>query len=387
MTDKAAGINTSGTAAADDTAGQAEPGAPSTYSWQKVATIVALLAVCAGIWYYVVTGPWRNATQEGPIADMIRPPVAGHMNGFDVSNASIPKDEIMHGGPPRDGIPAILDPRFESASDTDYLRDDDKILGIEHNGKVKGYPYRILVRHEIANDEIGGLPIMATYCPLCGTGMIFERTYNGKELTFGVSGLLYNSDVLMYDHQTESLWSQLKMEAVSGEMLGTKLKWLDAELMEWSAWKQKYPDSEVLSTDTGFNRSYAGEAYPFYEAQESTMFPVPQNRDELRNKAWVAGVIVDEQPKAYHIASLELLDAPLEDEVGSKKLTVAFDADSRHVTVTDSEGKEIPAVWAYWFAWQAFYPETELYAKEDGMEADQASGNGAQLPLVPQPGI
>lgn len=284
-------------------------------------------------------------------------------NGFDVSNALIPKKEIKKGGPPRDGIPAILKPKFIGAADADYLRDGDLVVGVEGDGEAKAYPLRILVWHEIANDTVGRDDVVITYCPLCGTCMTFDRTIDGKEFSFGVSGLLYNSDVLMYDHQTESLWSQLKMQAVAGPMVGTELSWEPSSQMTWKAWRTKHPDTKVLSTDTGFVRNYNKQPYAGYEDRERLFFPVPQHRDELKNKAWVVGVIVNGAPKAYPVRELEKSgDGPVRDIVGGKRVEIAYDADAQYAEVRERDtGEIIPNVRAYWFAWQAFYPATKLY--------------------------
>ncbi len=182
-------------------------------------------------------------------------------NGFDVSNATIPKSEILRGGPPRDGIPSIDEPKFLSVLDSDYLRDGDQIFGFVEKGDARAYPLRILVWHEIVNDTVGGRPIAVTYCPLCGTCMVFDRRTDEGELTFGVSGLLFNNDVLMYDRQTESLWSQLKMEAVAGPQVGQKMRWLASEQMTWAAWKERYPDSKVLSRESGYGGNYLSSPY------------------------------------------------------------------------------------------------------------------------------
>ncbi|MCH7958717.1 MAG: DUF3179 domain-containing protein [Candidatus Hydrogenedentes bacterium] len=285
------------------------------------------------------------------------------MNGFDLSNASIPIDEILRGGPPRDGIPAILHPKFVPVGGVDYLRDTDRVVGFVQDGIARAYPLRILVWHELVNDTVGGTPIVVTYCPLCGTSMIFRRDYSGKELTFGVSGLLYQSDVLMYDHRTESLWSQLKMQCISGSMLGTELTWLPAEEMTWSAWKERYPDSEVLSTDTGFRRSYTRMPYEGYENTERLFFPAPKYREELGNKEWVVGVIVNGSAMAYPVKQLEkLAGTPLDDTLGGVDIRIAYDETKRWARVTRSDGEEpLPHVNAFWFAWQAFYPNTGLY--------------------------
>ena len=312
----------------------------------------------------VSRGPMALKSGAGTPVRLAR--AATSFNGFDVSNATIPKSQILRGGPPRDGIPAIDNPKFLPVSAVDYLRDGDAVVGFVEQGEARAYPLRILVQHEIVNDTVGGRPIAVTYCPLCGTCMVFDRRYAGKELTFGVSGLLHNSDVLMYDRQTESLWSQLKMEAVSGPQVGRKMRWLASEQMTWAAWKERYPDSEVLSRETGYRRDYNRSPYAGYELMERTYFPVTKHRDDLKNKEWVVGVVVEGLAKAYPIAELEKMgSASLADTLGGVSLSISYDAKAQRVEVTErGTGKAIPSVRAFWFAWQAFYPRTELYAHE-----------------------
>lgn len=281
-------------------------------------------------------------------------------NGFDLSNAVVPENEIILGGPPRDGIPSIDNPKFIPASAVTYLKDDDIVIGLVEGGQAQAYPHRILIWHEVVNDTFAGESVMVTYCPLCGTGMVFSREIKGKERTFGVSGLLYQSDVLMYDRESESLWSQLGMKAISGPHVGTQLKWLRSEHMTWKAWRQKYPESQVLSTETGYQRDYGGSAYNSYFKSEKTMFPVPHTRKELPNKEWVIGVIINGQASAYPISDLPSGDE-LTDTVGGETISVSYNAKRKHPVVTGSEGRHIPSVLVFWFAWQAFYPETELW--------------------------
>ena len=159
-------------------------------------------------------------------------------NGFQVQPHAIPLEEILSGGPPKDGIPALMDPKFLSANEVDFLSPQDRVLGIQGTQQAKAYPITILNWHEIVNDTLDGTPVVITYCPLCGTGMGFLRTVGPHPLTFGVSGLLYQSDVLMYDHQTESLWSQIAMQAVTGKSLGQHLEPIFLEHTTWSAWRK-----------------------------------------------------------------------------------------------------------------------------------------------------
>lgn len=285
------------------------------------------------------------------------------LNGFDLSDVSIDLQEIASGGPPRDGIPSIDQPTFVDIAAVDYLQDDDIVISVSRNGVTRAYPTRILVWHEIVNDVLGEEAIAVTYCPLCGTGMVFASDIAGQRRSFGVSGLLYRSDVLMYDRETESLWSQLAMQAVSGAAKGAQLTWLVSEQLTWQAWRQRYPEGEVLSLDTGHHRHYAGEAYSTYFSSPKPMFAVPQWRRELPDKSWVIGIIVDGQPKAYPINTLtaETAEKSIHDVVGEQAIVVTYDAASQHATVTTKAGEAIPSVMVFWFAWQAFYPKTGLW--------------------------
>lgn len=281
----------------------------------------------------------------------LAPATFAQFNGFDVSNATVPRAEIRSGGPPRDGIPALLKPKFVKAGEATFLRDDDIVLGFAHGNEARAYPIRILNWHELVNDTVAGQNILVSYCPLCGTGMVFDR----GERTFGVSGLLYQSDVLMYDHQTESLWSQLKLEAIAGKAVGQKLKWLPSHQMTWRAWREKFPGTLALSTETGHRRDYDRDPYAGYERDERTIFPVPTHNRSLPNKELVAGILVNGKPRAYPLSRLPA-------ELTDGDLRIRYDAAARSVTVTDADGKELPVVVAYWFAWQAFYPATTVYS-------------------------
>lgn len=278
------------------------------------------------------------------------------LNGFKLSKLNIPQGEIRSGGPPRDGIPSIDKPDFIDPDKANFMKDEDLVLSYSHNGRTRAYPLRILVWHEIVNETIEGKPVLVTYCPLCGTAMIFDRMVEGKVRDFGVSGLLYQSDVLMYDREDESLWSQLKMEAVSGPLSGTALTLLPSSQLTWSAWKNKHPEGEVLSTKTGHRRHYSSSPYSNYFDSPGTMFPVPKHRDELPEKAWVVGVVVDGKAHAFPLADLTTTH-----KANHKGLVVTYDPKSQLATATGSSGENIPVTIVFWFAWQAFHPKTSIW--------------------------
>ena len=188
----------------------------------------------------------------------------------DFSRISVPSEEIVSGGPPKDGIPAVDDPRFESVESADaWLGENDPILVIERDGVVKAYPLGILIWHEIVNDEISGLPVTATFCPLCNTALVFVAEVDGTALDFGTTGRLRNSDLIMYDRQTESWWQQALGEAVVGDKLGAVLKLYPANQFGWSTVRENYPDALVLSRDTGYPdymARYGRNPYTGYDA-------------------------------------------------------------------------------------------------------------------------
>ncbi|MCI0744006.1 MAG: DUF3179 domain-containing protein [Verrucomicrobia subdivision 3 bacterium] len=309
----------------------------------------------------LVTGLLLQLTVTAIIVASASSALAQRANGFDLSNATIPTSEIRSGGPGKDGIRSIDRPKFVKPSQAKFLRDDDLVVSVTVGNTTRAYPLRILVWHEIVNDTISGQPVAVTYCPLCGTAMVFDPMIGGRRLTFGVSGLLYQSDVLMYDRQTQSLWSQLAMKAVAGKLVDTPLPWLASEHLTWAAWQERYPGGQVLSEATGEGRDYSRQAYPGYERQEKTMFPVPQYRSELRNKEWVAGIIVNGQAAAYPLAGLAR-SGEAEQEVGGVTVRVLFDPESKAVSVVNTlSGEPVPFVKVYWFAWQAFYPDTALW--------------------------
>lgn len=288
---------------------------------------------------------------------------ASSNNGFDLSNAIIPQDQIMRGGPPKDGIPAISNPKLIKASQADFLGDKDRIVGINIDGVTKAYPISILNWHEIVNDKINEQNFAITYCPLCGTAVAFDANIDGKVTEFGVSGLLYNSDVLLYDRNTDSLWSQISTQSISGEMVGTKLKMIPISHTTWRDWQQKHPDTLVLSDETGFFRDYTRDPYAGYGESPALYFQVNNRAPSTYHpKELVVGVEFGGVFKAYPFIELEKNDlASFTDSVNGTNITIHWDEENRAVTITDANDKEIAGIQGFWFAWFAFHPDTEVF--------------------------
>jgi len=283
-------------------------------------------------------------------------------NGFILSDLRIPLDEIMQGGPPRDGIPAINNPKFLKAGEGDFLSDEDEVLGIVKNGIAKAYPIRIMNYHEVVNDFFGEDPIIVTFCPLCGSGLAFSGNINGENRTFGVSGLLFNSDVLLYDRETESLWSQLMGQAVSGPSVDQNFELVAMEQTSWQDWKERNPNTQVLSTETGFTRDYSRLPYDGYESSPQLYFPVKNKNDALNTKERVIGISVGNVHKAYSFSKLSKAESlPISDIVNGSEILIHYNKESKSAKITDKEGNLLNGTTLFWFAWFAFHPDTEVY--------------------------
>ena len=282
-------------------------------------------------------------------------------NGFNLSGALIPEDKILSGGPPRDGIPALNAPKFVNADVADFLQPTDRVLGIARNGVAKAYPVSILNWHEIVNDAFADEPIAVTYCPLCGTGIAYLARAGDQVLKFGVSGLLYNSDMLLYDRKTQSLWSQIRKQAVSGPMKGERLEVIALMHTTWADWRQRHPDSLALSIDTDYPRDYTRNPYTGYEQSRALYFSVRDQDQRYHPKEWVLGIEIDGHFKAYPFVELEKSSGPVRDTLGVRNIMVIYDRRHRTAVAMNDNGDVFPTIVAYWFAWYAFHPATELY--------------------------
>ena len=284
-------------------------------------------------------------------------------NGFDLSDPLVPREAIFHGGPPRDGIPSIDKPRFIGADKASFLNPDDRVLGLVFDGVVRAYPIKILNYHEIVNDRINGQAVVISYCPLCGSGVAFKPEITNTDNTFGVSGLLYNSDMLLYDRDTESLWSQIIGTAISGELKGKKLQTLVMTDTTWSHWKQQDPDTEVLSTKTGYWRNYNSHPYGEYDVNSALYFPVSNTNARYHPKERVIGITLGQEAKAYPFSELAKQgQIRFNDEFAGQQLTIEYDDASQSAVIYDIQGRQLATTTLFWFAWYAFHPDTDVFS-------------------------
>ncbi len=249
----------------------------------------------------------------------------------DFTNASIDLEELLVGIPaadPRDLIPPLDDPRFDDITGGDaWLEDQEPGILVEVDGEARFYPLAILTRHEIVNDRFGDQPVVITYCPLCNTAVAFDPTIDGVTLRFGVSGLLRNSDLVMWDDHTQSLWQQVTGEAIVGTLTGTRLATVGSAIVRWADFRAGHPDGEVLSQDTGFSIAYGANPYVGYSTRTqpySTFFRSDID-DRFPALERVVGVSIGDDHKAYPFSLLAETRA-VNDSLGGLPIAVLWGA-------------------------------------------------------------
>ncbi len=312
----------------------------------------------------------------------------------------IPAGEVFDGGPGKDGIPSVDNPKFEAAAESSFLNSDNLVVGIVHNGVAKAYAHRILDWHEIVNDQVGDINVALTYCPLTGTAVAWNREVNGQVTTFGVSGKLYNTNLIPYDRATDSYWSQMRLDCVNGDLIRTRIETFPVIETTWETWNQLYPNSMVMTTETGFSRNYSQYPYGDYRTNNNNIiFPVSNNDSRLPAKDRTLAVLTDAKNKVYPVEAFGDGMVVTEDypdgEVlifgsNTRNFMTAFYNDGlENVTYTegagpvvaeDSNGNKISvsglivegplagtqleaaeSILGYYFSLAAFYPNIEIF--------------------------
>ncbi len=310
----------------------------------------------------------------------------------------VPKNQVLDGGPGKDGIPSIDAPQFTRASEVSFIPDDDLVLVMRVKDQIKAYPHDILDWHEIVNDQLNGTLYAVTYCPLTGTGIAWDRQVQGQETTFGVSGLLYNSNLMPYDRYTESTWSQQRLDCVHGTLLGSPARTYTMIETSFRTFKAAYPSADVLNVQTGFDREYGEYPYGRYLQHNELLFPVTTKDNRLPLKERTLGVILrNDSKRVYQFGSFDGLEM-LRDTLGetailvvkdrTRNFLVAFVEGDRKLelivdsfpailkdgnqntydftgavvsNVTDPGFLSLPTQFmGYWFSWGTFYPGIEL---------------------------
>jgi hypothetical protein len=271
-----------------------------------------------------------------------------------IGRRSVSLDLLLSGGPGKDGIPALTDVEFVATADAG-LRDEVRGILVDFEGERRFYPFNILVWHEVLNDSIGDTHFAVTFCPLCGSGIVFDREVGGEVLEFGVSGLLYESNLIMYDQSTHSFWSQSLGEAIVGRYTGTRLEILPMQLLTFEEARRKYPDIRVLSDQTGFARDYARNPYSGYEETESLIFPVSVQDNRFFAKELMYVFRLDETSVAFPLEMLT--EEKVEDVLEGRDVEAVREGGEISVTV---DGRPVPGYIEMWFSWATQHQEDGL---------------------------
>lgn len=315
----------------------------------------------------------------------------------------IPVSQVFDGGPGKDGIPAVDNPVFTDADGAHDLDPGDLVVGIVIDGHSRAYPHDILDWHEIVNDNVAGTEVAVTYCPLTGSAVGWARSLSEATTTFGVSGLLYNSNLMPYDRATDTYWSQMRLQAVHGALIGTEPELIPVIETNWRTWKLLYPETRVMTRETGYSRPYGRYPYGDYKQSGSLIFPVARSDSRLFAKERVHGVIIDGAVRAYPLSEFPRSITPRNDSFGGKPIVVVGSSTSdiaaayeRRMpdgtvlefamlqeadfgTFGDNEGNiwrldgvaiegprlgqrlaPLRAFTAFWFAWPAFYESVDM---------------------------
>lgn len=393
-----------------------------------LSLIIAVLTACAPALANVGSGDGSSADVDGPTAEPRllpeeRPP-SGAASQFktDFSRHTVPYAEILSGGPPKDGIPAIDRPSYVSVERADeWLEPREPVILLEIDGTARAYPLQILMWHEIANDTLAGVPVAVTFCPLCNTAIAFERRVGDNRVTtFGTTGRLRFSNLIMYDRLTETWWQQATGEGIAGQYAGDRLRSLPAPIVAWETFKEVHPQADVLSRETGFSRSYGVNPYAGYDDVDEApfLFRGPETPGQLPAMARVLTVELNGEAVAYPFTELQKVhvvndvvgDAPVvvfweagtasaldsgviaqgrdvgtadtySRELEGRTLTFYYDGERFKDEQTGSEwtllgqavagplaGKRLSPVVNvnhFWFSWAAFRPETRIFQSEE----------------------
>jgi hypothetical protein len=293
----------------------------------------------------------RDGNSRGYETDILQDTFA-----FSAKDIDVDIDLVYQGCPRRDCIPSIDHPQFLLASDLDYLEPDDIILSVTRGGVTRGYPTRILDRHEIVNDRFGETPVAVTYCPLCGSGLAFIRSLDGEEVELGVSGLLHNNDLIMYDRRTESLWQQITGKAIAGPKRGSTLESIPVTMSLWADWINSNPKAEVLAYPDD-PALYTKTAYGDYASSDRLLFPVSNQDARLHVKKVIYGIEVSGQSIAVESEWLQV-QTRWEHEIDGQ--TIRMEIDKAGAVRGYLDGQPIAVHRMYWFAWYSFHPDTSL---------------------------
>lgn len=281
------------------------------------------------------------------------------LNGFSLENLSVPRDSIVAGGPRRDGVHSVESPEFAPAAEARWVTGMTPVIGVALGGVARAYPTHLLEFHQVVNDTLADVPIAVTYDPLAGVPRAWRRKVDGKLLEFGVSGLIHNSNFILYDRQTESLWLQFDGRAIAGPLLGKRLEPLVVRQEILDLWLARHADSVVLRPPDPERHGYRYSPYRAYWVKDEIPFPVAAEDRSYHAKELVVGVVVDGVARAYLGSILTVAGGRAVDEIAGKRIQIDYDTNLGAFAWDVSNGVSVTE--AYWFAWKAFHPDTDVW--------------------------
>lgn len=284
------------------------------------------------------------------------------VGAFELTNLQVAPGSIIAGGPEKDSIRSVDAPEFATLEKATWVGRETDLVGAALGSEAHAYPVRMLEYHQIVNDVLDGVPVIVTYDPLAGAPFAYKRTVDGKPLVFGVSGLLYNHNLLMFDRATDSLWSQFLGKAIAGPLAGKELERLPVRQETGAAWVSRHPETLVLRHPDPEHIEYLFSPFQSYWIQDRILHPVQAKDERYHAKELVLGVQVGDATRAYLGSIVTREGGSVEDEFGGKKIQLYYDSDTGTYNWEVDEGVKV--VESYWFAWKAFHPETEIWRDE-----------------------
>jgi hypothetical protein len=284
---------------------------------------------------------------------------AAHLvGGFDVSRSRVPAEQILEGGPGRDGIRAVDEPVFVAAEEATWVAATNPVLGVVRGEDARTYPVHLIERHQVVNDSVDGEPLVVTFDPLAGAPRAYRRQVDGETLSFGVSGLIHNHGFLLYDRQTESLWVQFTGVAIAGPMAGKKLSPVRVRQEAFGVWRDRYPRTRVLERPLP-QLDYELSPFLRYIVEDSAIFPVLASDPRFHQKEVVLGVTVDGTTRAYLGSLMTAAGGRAEDEIAGRKIRLTYDPGEAVFTFDAPDDVSVQE--SYWLTWKAFHPGTEVW--------------------------
>lgn len=280
------------------------------------------------------------------------------LGGFRLTGLRVPLEHVVAGGPRRDEIQSVDVPRFASLEEATWVLADNPVIGVSLSGESRVYPVHLVERHQIVNDVIGGTPLAVTYDPLAGVPLVYDRRVDGRTLELGVAGLLHNANFLMYDRATESLWSQFRGDALAGPLAGSRLRRVFSRQETLASWLERHPDSRVLAPPSD-RVDYRYSPFSSYWVSDRIPSRVDASDPRFHAKELVLGVVRDGRARAYLGSLVTAAGGRAEDTFQGRKIRIEYA--SRDGTFRYEVPPDVEVTEAYWFAWKAFHPDTDVW--------------------------